>query len=120
MEGSLNSTSDFLQADIDFHLAIGQSAHNTILMNALHLIRNLLQEWIGSTLQIEGIADKALAHHKAIFFALAKRNGPAARAAMTAHLEEMARFFVEAQRQRAGGKPIAAPTSTERTGSDVQ
>src|SRR5260370_38638211 len=98
MEGSLNSTSDFLQADIDFHLAIGQSGHNTILMNALHLIRNLLQEWIGSTLQIEGIADKALAHHKAIFFPLAKRNGPPGQTAMTSHPEQMARCCVHAAR----------------------
>ena len=101
MERSVNVTSEFLQADIEFHLAVGQAAHNNILMNALHLIRNLLQEWIGSTLQAEGIAQRALEHHKAIFVAVAKKNGPAARAAMAAHLEEMARFFVAAQKKRA-------------------
>lgn len=101
MERSVNVTSEFLQADIEFHLAVGQAAHNNILMNALHLIRNLLQEWIGSTLQAEGIAQRALEHHKAIFVAVAKKNGPAARAAMAAHLEEMARFFVAAQTKRA-------------------
>jgi GntR family transcriptional repressor for pyruvate dehydrogenase complex len=97
MEGSLTSASGFLQADVDFHLAIGEASHNRILMNALHLIRNLLQEWIGNTLQVEGVAQKALEHHKSIFFAVAKKNGPAARTAMAAHLSEMARFFVEAQ-----------------------
>ncbi len=103
MERSLDSPTEFLQADIEFHLAIGQAAHNTILMNALHLIRNLLQEWIGSTLQMEGIAQKALEHHKSIFLAVAKKNGSAARAGMAAHLAEMARLFVEAQRLRANG-----------------
>jgi GntR family transcriptional regulator, transcriptional repressor for pyruvate dehydrogenase complex len=99
MERSPQAPSEFLQADIEFHLAIGQAAHNSILMNALHLIRNLLQEWIGSTLQVPGVSAKALEHHKAIFFAVAKKNGPAARSAMLAHLEEMARFFIEAQDQ---------------------
>lgn len=100
MERSVNGLGEFLQADIEFHLAVGQAAHNSILMNALHLIRNLLQEWIGSTLQEEGIAQIALEQHKAIFLAVAKKNGAAARAAMSGHLEEMARFFVAAQKKR--------------------
>lgn len=97
MESSLQRSVEFLQADIEFHLAIGQAAHNSILMNALNLIRNLLQKWIGSTLQVPGVSEKALEHHKAIFFAIAKKNASAARAAMLAHLEEMARFFIQAQ-----------------------
>ncbi len=100
MERSPEIPSEFLQADIEFHLAIGQAAHNTILMNALNLIRNLLQEWIGSTLQVQGVSEKALEHHKAIFFAVAKKNGPAARSAMMLHLDEMARFFIQAQEQK--------------------
>jgi len=99
MERSPDAESDFLQADIEFHLAIGHAAHNSILMNALNLIRNLLQEWIGSTLTVPGVAAKALDHHKAIFVAIAKKNAAAARSAMLAHLEEMARFFIEAQSQ---------------------
>src|ERR1700739_5159953 len=39
---------EFVQADVGFHLAIGRAASNSILMNALHLIRNLLQQWIVS------------------------------------------------------------------------
>lgn len=97
MENSLERAGEFLQADIEFHLAIGQAAHNSILMNALNLIRNLLQKWIGSTLQVPGVSEKALEDHKAIFFAIAKKNAAAARSAMMSHLEDMARFFVLAQ-----------------------
>ena len=100
MEHSPQAPSEFLQADVEFHLAIGEAAHNSILMNALNLIRNLLQEWIGSTLQVPGVSERALEHHKAIFFAVAKKNGPAARSAMLAHLEEMARFYIQAQEKR--------------------
>jgi GntR family transcriptional repressor for pyruvate dehydrogenase complex len=97
MERSPQSPSELLGADIEFHLAIGEAAHNSILMNALNLIRNLLQEWIGRTLQEPGVYTRALEHHKAIFFAVAKKNVPAARAAMLAHLEEMARLYIQAQ-----------------------
>jgi GntR family transcriptional repressor for pyruvate dehydrogenase complex len=100
MERFPQAANEFLQADIEFHLAIGEAAHNRILMNALNLIRNLLQEWIGSTLRMPGVSGKALEHHKAIFFAVAKKNAPAARSAMMAHLDEMARFFIQAQEQK--------------------
>ena len=114
MERSLQKQSEFLQADIEFHLAIGRSAHNSILMNALNLIRNLLQQWIGSTLQVPGVSEKALEHHQAIFLAIAKKNGAAARAAMTAHLDEMTLFFLQtkerqAQQQRTGVEKSEAP-----------
>lgn len=105
MERSPQVASEFLQADIEFHLAVGQAAHNTILMNALNLIRNLLQEWIGSTLQVPGVSAKALEHHKAIFLAVAKKNGADARRAMMAHLEEMALFFIEAQERIKAQRP---------------
>jgi GntR family transcriptional repressor for pyruvate dehydrogenase complex len=93
MEGGTHKLDEFLQADIDFHLAIGQAAHNSILMNALHLIRNLLQNWIGQALQVQGVAQRALEQHRAIFVAIAKQSGAGARTAMHSHLEDMASFL---------------------------
>jgi GntR family transcriptional repressor for pyruvate dehydrogenase complex len=101
MENASTELDQFLAADIDFHLAVGQAAHNTILMNALHLIRNLLQQWISSTLKIEGVAPRALDQHRKIFMAIAKRNSAAAREAMQSHLTDMARFLLEAQQETA-------------------
>jgi len=97
MASGLTESAAFIQADIDFHLSIGQAAHNGILINALHLIRNLLQEWINSTLKIEGVAEKALEQHRSIFMAVSKRNRLAARSAMESHLDEMAAFLLQAQ-----------------------
>lgn len=84
---------DFLQADINFHLAVGRAAHNSILMNALHLIRNLLLQWIGAALEVSGVAQTALEQHKAIFMAIADRDTAGARLAMQTHLETMAGFL---------------------------
>jgi GntR family transcriptional repressor for pyruvate dehydrogenase complex len=97
MGASLGSTEDFMQADVEFHLAIGQAAHNSILMNALQLIRNLMQRWIGSSLSVEGTAARALNQHKEIFMAVAKKNSSAARFAMHNHLDDMARALMPSQ-----------------------
>jgi len=95
MESSLNDVTAFQEADIDFHLTIGQLAHNRILQNALQLIRNLIQHWIGRTLAREGVAQEALEHHKQIFLAIAKRNPQRARALMQQHLNSMGQYLLE-------------------------
>src|SRR5580704_5774820 len=46
MERAKKNPQEFVQADVNFHLAIAQAASSSILMNALHLIRNLLQQWV--------------------------------------------------------------------------
>jgi len=102
MESSIEDLDQFQRSDIAFHLAIAQASHNRILMNALLLIRNLLQNWIGSALRIEGVAQKALNQHQRIFMGIAKKNASAARAEMQTHLQEMANFLLQSQRADKG------------------
>jgi GntR family transcriptional repressor for pyruvate dehydrogenase complex len=97
MENSFGDPERFLQADIGFHLAIGLAAHNSILMNALELIRNLLQQWIGSALRIDGVPKQAFDQHKEIFLAIAKHNRTGARSKMELHLDSMANVLIEAK-----------------------
>ncbi len=100
MENSTDDVDRFQRSDIAFHLAIAQAAHNRILMNALLLIRNLLQNWIGSALQVQGVAQKAFVQHQRIFMGIAKKNASAARSEMRIHLQEMANFLLESQQAR--------------------
>jgi GntR family transcriptional repressor for pyruvate dehydrogenase complex len=97
MEASLNDVTAFEGADIGFHLAVAQAAHNQILLNALLLIRNLMQKWIDEALRRPGVAAQALDQHKQILLGIAKRNPERARAAMRQHLDAMARFLEEQQ-----------------------
>jgi GntR family transcriptional regulator, transcriptional repressor for pyruvate dehydrogenase complex len=106
----------FQRADIAFHLAIARASHNNILMNALLLIRNLLQNWIGSTLRVEGVAAKALEQHQQIFVAIAKKNQLAARTAMQDHLRDMASFLLKASEAR-NGSAVISETQNEPTPS---
>ncbi len=106
MEEAQADIERFQRADIAFHLAIARASHNSILTNALLLIRNLLQNWIGSTLQVEGVAAKALEQHQRVFVAIAKKNQLAARSAMHDHLREMAGFLLKASEVRNGGAVV--------------
>jgi GntR family transcriptional repressor for pyruvate dehydrogenase complex len=108
METNLNDVAAFQEADVGFHLAVAQAAHNRILHNALQLIRNLMQQWIGETLTLPGVATEALDQHKQIFLALAKRNPERAKAAMAQHLTSMAGYLQEAENQvTTGGTTLA-------------
>jgi hypothetical protein len=60
MERTKKNPQEFVQADVDFHLAIGHAASSGILMNALQLIRNLLQQWILSAVVVKGVPEKSL------------------------------------------------------------
>jgi GntR family transcriptional repressor for pyruvate dehydrogenase complex len=105
MEKAKNTPLQFVQADIDFHLAIGQAASNGILMNALHLIRNLLHEWVLSAVAAKGVAEKACEQHRKMLSAIELRDAATARQAMQKHLQDMAGFLPTA---------LKKPTSSRR------
>jgi GntR family transcriptional regulator, transcriptional repressor for pyruvate dehydrogenase complex len=85
----------FLRADIGFHLAIADASHNSILRNALLLIRNLLQQWIADTAGDEDALVDTLVDHQQIFMAIAKRNELAARSEMKRHLQKIPSFLLQ-------------------------
>jgi len=93
MEKSGNDHERFLEADLGFHLAIAEAGHNTILLNAILLIRNLMREWVSSALARQGVSEEALDQHKQIFLAIAKRRREQARDCMEAHLVAMAGYL---------------------------
>jgi GntR family transcriptional repressor for pyruvate dehydrogenase complex len=105
MEASVESQKSFQESDVKFHLAIGRAAHNRILLNALQLIRNLMQQWIGSVLSIPGSGAAALEQHKRILAAIQNKDKTGARLAMQEHLEAMAVYL-------AGLPPAATPEDT--------
>jgi GntR family transcriptional repressor for pyruvate dehydrogenase complex len=86
------SSHDFVQADVEFHLSIARAASNNILLNALQLIRNLLQRWILSAVAVKGVPEKACAQHKRLLAAIKSRDGVGARKEMRKHLRDMAGY----------------------------
>ena len=90
MESGVRNQEAFLEADLAFHLAVGEAAHNRILINALHLIRNLMRQWIQNTISRDDITMHVLKQHQDILHAIVQRSQSGARAAMQVHLDAMA------------------------------
>jgi GntR family transcriptional repressor for pyruvate dehydrogenase complex len=108
MEAAIDDPERFLEADIGFHLALAEAGHNGILLNAILLIRNMMQQWVRSVLAQDGISRQAFQQHRLIFLAVAKRKGEQARISMQQHLESMAERLAMT-RQESGPAKAAEP-----------
>jgi GntR family transcriptional regulator, transcriptional repressor for pyruvate dehydrogenase complex len=85
-----------LAADLRFHIAIAEAAHNQVLLNSVQLLRNLMKQWILLKLQIPGTAEKVLEQHEGILSALRARDAGLARSCMSKHLGTMGKLLIEA------------------------
>lgn len=84
-----------LDADMAFHLAVAQAAHNEVLANAAQLIRSVMKYWIHLKLMMADVPEMAMGRHKVIFAAIQSRNPESARRLMQDHLNETASLMTE-------------------------
>jgi DNA-binding FadR family transcriptional regulator len=91
----------YLAADVAFHLAVARAAGNAVLLELMMALRSLLQSFIARNLQLEGreAARIATPHHRAIYEAIRRGDGAAARRAATRHIETKGRRLVAALRR---------------------
>ena len=100
MKDSVASGTSTIEADMTFHLAIAQAAHNSVLQNAVQLLRNLMRQWIQLKLLIPNVPSRVLKQHKEIYEAIRTRDAEAARNAMRQHLDDTARLVTQVVQQR--------------------
>jgi GntR family transcriptional repressor for pyruvate dehydrogenase complex len=88
--------------DVEFHSAIGECAHNIILLHTLRSCYRLLAEGVfynrAMVYNLPGARDKLLAQHVAIYDAVMAGNPDAARRAAQAHIDFVARAMMDAER----------------------
>jgi GntR family transcriptional repressor for pyruvate dehydrogenase complex len=99
MRDSITASESFMEADLNFHLAVAQAAHNRPLLNGVQVLRNLMRQWIEQSLHAPGTTELALRQHEAIFQAIAEKNGENARLAMQRHLEDMGKMLLTMRRR---------------------
>ena len=104
MRASIDSGVSILDADLAFHLAVAEAAHNEVLRNAVQLLRNLMRQWIYLKLLIPDVPAKVLRRHEAIYAAIRRRDSEAARKAMWKHLNETAMLVTQMVEQSSGSK----------------
>lgn len=94
---------DFLQWDLEMHLTIASSSRNMILMQLLHTIRNLLEEYIRRSQQVPGGRETAFSGHLKILEALQQHDPRKASTVMRDHLMSFQRGVVILSRASESG-----------------
>jgi GntR family transcriptional repressor for pyruvate dehydrogenase complex len=94
MEQSLHGVGrEFVDLDVEFHLAIASCAKNQMLYELLNPIRGVLKEWISKSQELPGIKENAHQQHGKILAAVRRREPEKARHAMRAHLQTCEKMF---------------------------
>ena len=76
----------YIEADLDFHLALAEAASNPLILSLLDSIVGLLREQRLRIFRVPGGPERGQVHHKKILDAVEKRDAEKARDAMRAHL----------------------------------
>jgi len=79
----------YVEADLDFHLALAEAAANPIVLSLIDSIVGLLREQRLRIFRIGGGPERGQCHHKRILEAIERHDPKEARAAMQAHLWEV-------------------------------
>ncbi len=76
----------YIEADLDFHLALAEAAANPIVLSLIDSIVGLLREQRVRISLVEGGPERGQRYHRSILEAIERHDPQGARAAMQAHL----------------------------------
>jgi len=86
MDRSREDPVAFIEADLDFHLALAEAAANPLILSLIDSIVGLLREQRMGIFYVEGGPERGQYHHKRILDAIEQHDAEKARSAMRAHL----------------------------------
>ncbi len=89
MDTALDDVNVFVEADLDFHLALAQATQNPIIPILMNSIIDLLREQRKRIALVNGGLSRGQYHHKKILDAVLRHDSKAARLAMQHHLEQV-------------------------------
>jgi GntR family transcriptional repressor for pyruvate dehydrogenase complex len=89
MDKAYKDPDAFIEADLDFHLALGEAAANPLILSLIDSIVALLREQRMKIFLVEGGPERGQHHHKLILAAVERHDPEGARNAMRAHLEQI-------------------------------
>jgi GntR family transcriptional regulator, transcriptional repressor for pyruvate dehydrogenase complex len=79
----------FIEADLDFHLALAEAAANPLILPLIDSIVGVLRAQRLSIFEVEGGPERGQYHHKRILEAIENHDSAGAREAMRAHLQQV-------------------------------
>ncbi|HEX6907873.1 MAG TPA: FadR/GntR family transcriptional regulator [Terriglobales bacterium] len=89
MDASRQNGDAFIEADLDFHLALAEAASNPLILSLIDSIVGLLREQRMRTFLTKGGAERGQYHHKRILKAVENHDPERARQCMRAHLKQV-------------------------------
>jgi len=89
MDASGKDPEAYIEADLDFHLALAEAAANPLILSLLDSIVGLLREQRLRIFRVPGGPERGQIHHKRILEAVERRDIEKAREAMRAHLSQV-------------------------------
>src|ERR1700722_18226469 len=89
MERTQKDPEAYIEADLDFHLALAEAVANPLILSLIDSIVGLLREQRIKIFNVEGGPQRGQVHHKRILDAMERRDAEMARSAMLSHLEQV-------------------------------
>lgn len=99
----------YIEADLDFHLALAEAAANPIILSLVDSIVGLLREQRTQSFRSGGGPERGQFHHRRILQAIEQRDPEAAREAMRDHLRQVRHDVKVGPNEN--GEAVAEPTS---------
>lgn len=89
MDAAQKDPEAYIEADLDFHLALAEAAGNPLILSLIDSIVGLLREQRIRIFNVEGGPERGQLHHKRILEAVERRDAELARSTMRSHLEQV-------------------------------
>ena len=108
----------YIEADLDFHLALAEAAANPLILSLIDSIVGLLREQRMRIFKVEGGPERGQFHHKRILEAMEQREPEKVRDAMRAHLDQVREDSQVSSSKLSAGKVSSAkigPVSSRQT-----
>jgi GntR family transcriptional regulator, transcriptional repressor for pyruvate dehydrogenase complex len=100
MDRSMQDPDAYIEADLDFHLALAEAAGNPLILALLDSIVAVLREERLGVFRVPGGPTHGQIHHKVILKAIEQRNPAKARKAMIAHMQQIHEDTAKAKTSR--------------------
>jgi GntR family transcriptional regulator, transcriptional repressor for pyruvate dehydrogenase complex len=89
MDAAKGDPEAFIEADLDFHLALAEAAANPLILSLIDSIVGVLRDQRMLIFEVDGGPERGQYHHKRILEAIEHRDPQGARDAMRAHLRQV-------------------------------
>jgi GntR family transcriptional regulator, transcriptional repressor for pyruvate dehydrogenase complex len=104
MDRSSEDPDAYIEADLDFHLALAEGAANPLILSLLDSIVGLLREQRLRIFNVPGGPERGQTYHKRILNAVERHDADSAREAMRAHLDQVREDSQSPMSKRSTGK----------------